>query len=404
MATRVTLNEFESRPIELDFRTARELLSAAGGHLTLTPLGAANEYLLTASHFVGAVVLPEIEVLVRPKIRLDNLFLLLEVGLPADAWSKDLVDLASDRGLLPALAAFFARNLDTALARGVLRSYRSEQDRLPALRGRLNFPILVRQPAVLVPIPCQFDEYTADIDENRYVKSAARRLLRVAGVQPEIRRRLLDQVMQLEEVSDIAPDPALADRLTFTRLNSHYAPAIRLARLILEQLTLVDQLGHNGAHAFFLNMNDLFQSFVTERLRRELSRTLEVEGEPVVYLGRGRRVEMLPDLVFRADGQRVYVGDAKYKITGTGHGQSSDYYQLLAYTSALNLREGVLVYCQSDGEAPPRLVEAKYTGKRLFTYAIDLRGSSDDVEKAMADLADWVSTRIMASVASPAIA
>ena len=187
--------------------------------------------------------------------------------------------------------------------------------------------------------------------------------------------------------------PRHIDRIVFTRLNRHYEPALRLARVVLEQLTLVDQFGETGAHAFFLNMNDLFQAFITHRLRGALGRRLEVEAEPTVYLGVSRRVAMAPDLVFAGIDGRLYVGDVKYKITTSGMGLSPDYYQLLAYTTALDLPEGVLVYCQVDGELPPKMVEARFSGKRLFTYAVDLRGSAEQVERSISELANWIADR-----------
>lgn len=96
----------------------------------------------------------------------------------------------------------------------------------------------------------------------------------------------------------------------------------------------------------------------------------------------------------------MYVGDAKYKLIETGLGRDADYYQLLAYTTALGLTEGVLVYGQSEGEEPHGLVKIESAGKRLMTYAVDLRGSTADVEQSIAALAGWVANRA-AEVARP---
>jgi len=390
---RVTLQEYESKTVRMGEATARALMAATGGRLSVSPGPVTGEFVVTASQYVGGVVLPELQVMVRPKVRTENLFLLLDVGMPVDAWSPEMIAYGSDRHLLPALAAFFVRTLDAALARGVLRWYRPEEARVPALRGRVDFPALFRQPGVALPLPCRFEEYTADIAENRYLKAAARRLMLVGGVQPAVRRRLLEQIVRLEEVTDTWPDPDEADRFVFTRLNRHYEPAVRLARLVLRQLTLLDRFGDVGANTFFLDMNALFQEFVTNRLRRSPSFRLEVDPEPTVYLDTGCRVAMAPDLVFRADGRVVYVGDVKYKLIGSGGGRSADYYQLLAYTTALDLDEGVLVYCQAEGEVPPREVAVRHAGKRLLTYPVDLHGRPEQVEASLESLGRWIAQR-----------
>ena len=52
----------------------------------------------------------------------------------------------------------------------------------------------------------------------------------------------------------------------------------------------------------------------------------------------------------------MYVADTKYKITADGYARDTDYYQILAYTRALDVPAGMLIYCQRDGDAPPRAI------------------------------------------------
>ncbi len=107
---------------------------------------------------------------------------------------------------------------------------------------------------------------------------------------------------------------------------------------------------------------------------------LTVEAEPPgVYLGVGRTVPMAPDLVFRRPGgDLAFAGDAKYKLTSDGRGRNGDYYQLFAYLTALDIREGVLVYCQAEGE-PERKVVVRNAGTVLRTYPLSLDGSADEL-------------------------
>ena len=80
----------------------------------------------------------------------------------------------------------------------------------------------------------------------------------------------------------------------------------------------------------------------------------------------------------------------KYKLAESGRGRSDDYYQLLAYLTALALPRGVLIYCQTSGDAPSRRVEVVHTGKHLLTYPVDLTGSRPKLEAAIDDLASWI--------------
>ena len=125
-----------------------------------------------------------------------------------------------------------------------------------------------------------------------------------------------------------------------------YKPALRLARLVLANLTLQDAVGTTQASSFMLDMNDLFERFLTERLRRALRGRLEVKDQHRDRLDEDHRVAIRPDLLFSSQGTAKFVADIKYKLTDDGAGgRTADYYQLLAYTTALDLPEGVLIYC-----------------------------------------------------------
>ena len=143
-------------------------------------------------------------------------------------------------------------------------------------------------------------------------------------------------------------------------------------------------------------------------------------------LDEDRRVAIRPDLLFSSQGTAKFVADIKYKLTDDGAGgRTADYYQLLAYTTALDLPEGVLIYClnanlsdgpedngsiagfprrhategsASPGAAAASSVRVRHVGKVLHTYALDLSGTADDVGKNVRELADWIAQRAAASV------
>jgi 5-methylcytosine-specific restriction enzyme subunit McrC len=382
------LAEYESATIGLTDPQARRL--AATGVVTVAPVAGPGQWQVTAQDRVGTLVVDDLRLLIRPKIRPENLFLLLEVGLPDKAWGREAFDYASTADLLPSVVAFFARTVETTLGRGVLRSYREHHDRLVALRGRIDLPAQITRSGVAAPLSCRYDDYTPDVAENRYLRAAVRLALRVPQVPAQDRRRLMQQLVALEDVADTIVLPDHLDHITITRLNAHYEPALRLARLLLDNLTLVDQRGGATASSFMVEMNKLFERFVTARLRRALRGRLEVRAEPPVNLAHGGQVRMKPDLEFRRRGVTTYVGDIKYKLTADARARNADYYQLLAYTTAMDLPEGVLIYCLADGGRPDRSVTVRHAGKVLHTRAIDLTGPTTAVAGELEALADWI--------------
>ena len=424
----LALREYSSEVLALSSEQAGALNRVGGGkYLSVEPEEFAGRWRVTAHNYVGSINVGGLQVLVRPKIPLRNLFLLLEVGLRDRDWHDEAVRYETTLDLLPALVSFFARTTETTLARGLYHSYREQRDRLVAMRGRVDIARQLAQPGVVIPMHCQFTEFTADLIENSYLKAAVSRSLRVAGVQPIDRRRLMQHLVTLEDVGDVRHHHADSDRVVFSRLNEHYKPALRLARLVLANLTLQDATGETQASSFMLDMNELFERFVTERLRRALRGRLGVKDQHRDRLDEDRRVAIRPDLLFSSQGTAKFVADIKYKLTDDGAGgRTADYYQLLAYTTALDLPEGVLIYClnakadsddpddngsiaglrrrhategsASPGAAAVSSVRVRHAGKVLHTYALDLSGTTDDVDKNVRELADWIAQRAAATV------
>lgn len=388
------LAEYGSTDVEMSEVSVRDLIRVSQGRVSVTPASAPGFFRIQAQQYVGTVVLPEFDLLIRPKATVENLLYFLGIGIPATSWLPDEFRYATAKDLLAAFAEYFAQATRAAIAKGLLRSYREQRERVAALRGRLDFSVLLSQPARSFPLPCEFDDYTADIIENRVLRAATRQLLRLVGIPLGTRSTLFQLLGRFDEVADEPPNLETVDRLIFTRLNSHYEASVKLATLILRATSLADRAGHVAASAFLIDMNEVFQRFLTAKLREILRGRLGVESEPRHHLGVGRHVDMYPDLVFRAAGQVAYVGDAKYKVTTTGRALNSDYYQLLAYTTSLDLEEGVLVYCQAEGPVPPKMIEVRHVRKRLWTWAVSLAGSRSEIDASLDGLSRWILERV----------
>ena len=164
--------------------------------------------------------------------------------------------------------------------------------------------------------------------------------------------------------------------------------------MILANETLLDSTGASGAGAFLIDMNRAFEEFVAARLSSYLAGRLSVNAQRTQWLDLGNSVQIRPDLIFEpAAGDVSYVADTKYKITADGFGRDTDYYQILAYASSLNVPEGMLIYCQRDGFVPPREIEVGARRTRLVTWALRLSGTPADVEHRLRELAKQIAIR-----------
>ena len=160
-------------------------------------------------------------------------------------------------------------------------------------------------------------------------------------------------------------DPAPMER--------HYETAVRLAYLILTQFSLRNDSGTEATNTFLLNMNDLFEKWVTEQLRLHTT-THRVEAQHQRSLGANGQVMMKPDITWWRDGHVAAVADCKYKLIEDGIGRAPDYYQALAYATAYDVPEAWLVYARFPGDVPAADVPIRHVDKTVRTFGIDLTG------------------------------
>lgn len=397
----IVLDEYESAVVRLSVEEVAGLRALAGPRLSINAADTPGEWVIKATANVGTVVLGAVRVLIRPKVSNANLFHLLEASGDALNVRPEAFEYDRTGDLVPSFATFFARVAETALGRGVHRAYEQREEPLLALRGRIAVAAQQRRLGLPLPVACRFDEYTADVPLNRIVKAATERLRRLRGVTSTTRTALASILGQLEEVSPMR-GAELRTATVFNRLNMHYRSAERLARMVLQGSSLLDLVGDAEAGAFLVNMNALFEEFVEARLRDYLLGRLQVEGQTKRWLDSGRHVvQIVPDLVFTRGGPPLYVGDTKYKLLmDDERGRNPDYYQLLAYTTALDVREGVLIYCHDDGIAPQPIV-VEHADTRLFVRGVRLDGTPAELDGQLRDLADWLVARCATRVQTP---
>ena len=342
---RVVLAEYESRTIPGLAEDVARTLVATGAVSASRDLGGTLR--LTASTKVGLIRAGDIELVIRPKVSVARLLWMVGHAQDPAGWRNDDVNVDPADDLVTALAVAFAGQTDRALAGGLLRGYRPVDEASPMLRGRLREADQMRaRLGVAVPLEVRYDDYTADIPENRILAAATRRLLRIPGVPAPTRaalhriQRLLADVTPLVAGTPPTPTPA-------TRLTRRYQPALRLARLVLANRGIdmppAARAGTIAATGFLFDMYAVYEQWLTASLRRELEcHGGAVDGQRIVHLDEARKLAARPDITWWQGTRCRAVIDAKYKTPTSV--PMEDLYQLVTYCAALGLTDGHLVY------------------------------------------------------------
>ena len=323
--------------------------------VTVEPVrGEVDTYFLTPSSIVGAVEIGELSVSIRPKLEIARvLFLACYAMGSLKLREMDRFAFEEAANLVEALAPALAVAARRAFAGGLLHGYRTEEDALHTVRGRIRIDDQLRRRfGATVPVEVRYDEFTDDITANRLVKAAVVRLGRMRLRSRGSRDALRSISARLENVSLVEYPPATVPEVTFDRLNEHYREIVALARLVLRHSSFETRRGTVRAPGFLIDMNRVFQEFVTRALREELGvseRVLQSDDRITdVHLDDAGDIRLQPDLAWWEGVRYTFVADAKYKRAESGSAPNADLYQLLAYTTALDLSGGLLIYAEGE--------------------------------------------------------
>jgi 5-methylcytosine-specific restriction enzyme subunit McrC len=378
------LAEYDLAPaVELS-STQRDALRRVAPSVTVAPsIGRDDAYDLTPGSHVGVVHLPgDLEVVIRPKLPMDRVLFLISFAIGQGRWADAPASLARADSLLEAIIPAFAYRLAKAVKRGVLQGYRSEDDALLTVRGRWRVGDQIRtRYGAVPPIEVSFDDYTEDIELNRLLRAALRRLLRVPVRHDRSRWPLRALDARLTGVRLVDYDPRRVPDVSFDRRTEHYRAAIGLARLILSGMSFDLEAGGVAASAFLIDMNKVFEDFVVEALRDTLgaSPRIVVQGAAGkrLFLDVAQRISLKPDVSIWAGDRCRFVGDVKYKRIRADEFPNADLYQLTAYAIATGLPGGMLIYAAGPEEGAVH--EVVHLGKRLELVPLDLRADPQTI-------------------------
>ena len=378
----------KSEGVQLSDAELKTLLGEAKAlDLNISPsAGGDNEYDLTPGSTVGAVEVGGLSVAIAPKMGIGPLVSLACYAIGKVEFRGTDFDFPDEVALPDALALALWNAARRAFGRGLLHGYIVHEEALQTVRGRIRFNEQIRRRfGIPLPVEVRYDEFTDDILANRLVKAAVERLGR-SGLRSKKARTGLGWVWaMLDNVSLVDYRPKDVPEVKFDRLNEHYKSVVALARLVLRHGAFESGRGEVRAQGFLMDMNVVFQEFLTVALREVLGVSDRVFGEDwISTLDVQGGIKLKPDLVWKDGTSYKFIGDAKYKRIKDERIPNADVYQMLAYMTSLKLQSGMLIYAK--GEADDITYTLRNSGKELHLATLDLSGNLDEILKRVEEL------------------
>ncbi|MYC13570.1 MAG: restriction endonuclease [Gemmatimonadetes bacterium] len=387
------LTESEAdRLYDLARHSARRLKLPEDAVLTRTRHG------LKAGQVVGILVIPRKTLEILPKIDGENsnvreaLVRMLAVAYNLRVVDGKLATLAvQQHDLLEMLVRLFADQLLAAVRRGLPRRYISHEEDLKLLRGKLN---VTRQITYLAFRPdllaCRFDELFEDTPLNRVLKAAVSRL---AGITRSVANaRLLAQLAAYLEFVGNSPDP-LCERVRLDRTNTAFHDLYSLACLFLQGDWQSTTSGGSPGFSLLFPMNDLFEKFIGQSLKRTLHQPVYLQDRRhhVLTNTDGSSIfNLKPDAVINDVPDGPIILDTKWKSLTPDNKRTlgveeSDIYQMLAYGQAYEASSLILLYpwhSEMDSKGISRDWTFTGTSRHLYIETINV-GYPDKVPEIL---------------------
>ena len=321
---------------------------------TFTRLGRAEAVKL--SQWVGLIRLPDgtvIEILPktheRPGARqeADSLSrsraLLLKMLVATDERFRVAPPAELDTAHMPLLEVVLRYALEgirAGVRRGVPHAYVGVQEERPGLRGRLDLPRQVRQPAHRAHLlHVTFDEFLPDRPETRLVRLAVERagLLTALPATKRLARELTYALDAVPASRDVRSDFS-AWRLE--RGHAHFEPLRSLCEMLLRDLNPLVGGQQATAHALLFDMNRVYEAYVAQRLQAQYPDWLietQITDRALGRAGMQRAFNLRPDLLITLPTGEIIVADTKWKRLNAAAAPTydianADAYQMLAYS------------------------------------------------------------------------
>lgn len=303
-----------------------------------------NKWQLKAKGWVGYIpITPELGLKLQPKVPIKNLFGMLEYAysLKSFRFLEGLMDCDSLEEFYNRLAQVLAQKIIERCRKGLYRAYIPKIEQLASVRGRVDVPQAIQKPWD-VKLKCHYEEHTADIKENQILAWTlfiiGRSGLCSEKVSPTVGKAYHALqgfvTLQLCNSEDCVGH--------YNRLNEDYRLLHYLCRFFLDNTAPSHVKGNHKILPFLLDMARLYELFVAEWLKANLSPDLILKSQERVNLG--ENLYFKTDLVLydALTAKPRYILDTKYKTPANA--SSQDVAQVVAYAVSKHCQEVILVY------------------------------------------------------------
>lgn len=266
------------------------------------------------------------------------------------------------------VASMFLSNLKRNIQEGIIRTYKREERKSKAIKGRVDYTqtyknMLVRKRN---PVATTVSTLSVKNDINDLIQTALHKLRHVEQFSSES----ASLSMYFEgAATNVQHGSDLLSSVHFNSNTLRYRRTLIYAAMIIDQLSYSDTGSTIGTDSFLVNFDRLFEDFVAKVLKeipekKEFSTwaTKKKFARVVGNFAGDEDREYQPDILFRytAEDEKYDYMPSAYAVLDVknkayGVFKNPDIYQMLTYTKLLHGQKSVLLYPSFHNRRPESL-------------------------------------------------
>ncbi len=316
-----------------------------------------NGLRVSAGPYIGSAEFTHFILTVNPKFsKLQNIGKLIDYSY--DLKEDDIQDYEikfneQENNPMELIIQIFTNQCKKILEKGLAKSYKSHEETVPFLRGKLLLQQQIKnQSKFNLQFACEFDEFTANIVENQILAYTLEKCYHLTSsyYRKSIIKKIIHQMDAEVELKPIGIEDF--KKVNYSRLNAHYKKPHQLAKLILKHLGLLDFKKQSASFVvpYFIPMYEVFEKFLTQLLDDDASYyplTIDSQVDSPSWTVNDVPRDIIPDIItysskFPEKGAEISIIDAKYMV-GTKFGENKENYQIAFYLNEYKKKVGYAI-------------------------------------------------------------
>jgi 5-methylcytosine-specific restriction enzyme subunit McrC len=270
----------------------------------------------------------------------------------------------SSTDLLDLFSRVLINGINHLLKRGLDRYYLEDSRSINGIKGKLNLEETLKGNLLLLKkTNCTFDEFSFNILHNQIIKTTIFKLLRIQGLDIDIKNQLLALYQRLpKEIETISVFPGIYKKIRLHRNNHFYDFLLKICELINNGI-FIEKGGDNYKFKDFeqdeKKMRLIFETFVRNFYKIELPKSeFKVTRENIKWQLKSnvpKAQSFLPimqtDISIETINRKIIIDTKYYKETLKGNFNtekihSSNLYQLFSYLKNVEYKDEISKNCE----------------------------------------------------------